>query len=76
MVSLTRLDGATVLLHAAHIVSVESIPNTLLGLYGGQKLMVRESAQDVCEKVRAWCQSLCSCHHRTQFTLPAEPPSS
>ena len=51
MITLSRLNHQDVIVNASHIVSVESIPDTLVTLYGGDKLLVRETPQEVVERV-------------------------
>jgi flagellar protein FlbD len=47
MVHLTRLNHQDVLVNATHIVLVEATPDTLVTLFSGEKLLVRESPHDV-----------------------------
>ncbi|MBI5509009.1 MAG: flagellar FlbD family protein [Deltaproteobacteria bacterium] len=51
MVQLTRLNHQEVIVNAAHIVTVEATPDTLLTLFGGEKLLVRETPAQVIELV-------------------------
>lgn len=54
MIPLHRLSGEKIIVNAAHIVSVELTPNTLLTLLNNQRLLVKEPAEAVCESIRAW----------------------
>jgi flagellar protein FlbD len=58
MIELTRLNGNPVVLNSDLIKSAESSPDTMLTLINGEKIMVRESCQQVVEKVLAWRASL------------------
>lgn len=58
MIELTRLNGNPVVLNSDLIKSAESSPDTMLTLINGEKIMVRESCQQVVEKVMAWRASL------------------
>jgi len=49
MIRVTRLDGKTMLLNAEWIQSVENMPDTLITLTTGFKLIVRDSADDVAQ---------------------------
>ncbi len=54
MISLTRLDGQELVVNADHILTAESTPDTVLLLTTGMRLMVRESVEDVVDRVAAW----------------------
>ena len=54
MIELTRLNGNSIVLNSDLIKSAESSPDTMLTLINGEKIMVRESCQQVIEKVMAW----------------------
>lgn len=58
MIELTRLNGNPVVLNSDLIKLAESSPDTMLTLINGEKIMVRESCQQVVEKVKAWRASL------------------
>lgn len=47
MIKLTSLDGAAFLLNAELIRTVESLPDTYVSLTTGERLVVRESLDDV-----------------------------
>ena len=50
MIALTRINGRTVVVNAELIKFVESTPDTMLTLIGGDRLMVQESVDDVVER--------------------------
>jgi flagellar protein FlbD len=54
VIFLTHLDGKEFVLNADHLLAAESTPDTVLLLTTGMKLMVRESVDDVLERVAAW----------------------
>ena len=54
MIALHRPDGTPFWLNVAHIVVVEPTPDTIITLFGGEKIRVRESAQEVAEGAFAW----------------------
>ncbi len=64
MIVLTRLDGKELVVNAEHILTVESMPDTLLLLTGGLKLMVKETVGDVVERAVAY-------RHRTLCGPPS-----
>ena len=54
MVNLTRLNEQPVTVNAAHIVTVEATPDTILTLMGGEKIIVREDPDEVAARVMAY----------------------
>ena len=48
---MTRLNGDTFLLNAEMIREVESTPDTIITLSTGQKVMVKESVEDIANAV-------------------------
>lgn len=58
MVKLNRLNGAPVTVNAELIETVEAIPDTIITLTSGKKLMVVESVDLVIEQVMAYRRSL------------------
>ena len=67
MVELHRLDGTPFFLNVTHIVTVEITPDTVITLFGGEKLRVKEDAQTVCDRTNAWFQRF---GHPAVVTLP------
>jgi flagellar protein FlbD len=51
MVRLTRLNGQALVINSDLIKFVEQAPDTLITLLNGEKLMVRESAEEVVGRV-------------------------
>jgi flagellar protein FlbD len=47
MIAATRLDGREVIINCGHIVTVERTPDTVIELTTGQRIMVRETAEQV-----------------------------
>ncbi|MDE1162577.1 MAG: flagellar FlbD family protein [Acidobacteriaceae bacterium] len=54
MIELTRLNGSKIALNCDLIRYAESSPDTVLTLVTGEKLLVRETANEVCELVRSY----------------------
>jgi len=54
MIELTRMNQVPLLLNADLIEYVEVVPDTVITLTTGQKLMVRESAREITQKVIAF----------------------
>jgi len=54
MISLTRMDGAGIVVNADHILSVEATPDTVLLLTTGLHLMVRETVAEVVDRTATW----------------------
>ena len=56
MIELTRLGahGERFWLNADLVATIEAHPDTVVGLTTGTKITVREPADDVVERIRAW----------------------
>jgi flagellar protein FlbD len=54
VIFLTHLDGKEFVLNADHLLAAEPTPDTVLLLTTGQKLMVKESVDEVVARVAAW----------------------
>ena len=51
MIKVTRLNDTDLVINADLIEFVESIPDTIISLTTGKKIMVRESTDEIIEKV-------------------------
>jgi flagellar protein FlbD len=51
MIELTRLNGSLMLLNSDLIKTAEASPDTMLTLINGEKLIVREEAAEVAERI-------------------------
>lgn len=51
MIRLTRIDGRWFFLNADLIETVETLPDTTITLINGKKYIVKESAEEVVQKV-------------------------
>ncbi len=54
MIKVTRLNGQLIVLNAELIEFVEEIPDTIISLTTGKKIMVKENAEEIIEKVIAY----------------------
>jgi len=54
MIEVTRMNGLKVTVNCELILSVEETPDTLLTFTSGQKMIVRETRQEVVELVKAY----------------------
>ena len=54
MIDLTRMNGLKITVNTDLIQSVEETPDTLLTFTSGQKLLVKESRQEVIELVKSY----------------------
>ena len=54
MIKVTRLNGQLIVLNADLIEFVEEIPDTIISLTTGKKIMVQENAEQIIEKVIAY----------------------
>ena len=58
MILLTRFDKRQLALNCDLIESIDARPDTTIRLVNGQSLVVRESVEDVVERIRSWRASL------------------
>jgi flagellar protein FlbD len=54
MIEVTRLNGMSMVLNSDLIKTAEASPDTMLTLINGEKLIVRESCDEVTERVLAY----------------------
>ena len=54
MIELTRMNGATILINADLIESVEEIPDTVVTLTNGKKFIIKERRQEVKNLVKSY----------------------
>lgn len=72
MISLTRLNGATVAINPDLIVWIDLTPDTTVSLFGGEKIIVRESLDDIVERIVAFRRLVGPMTVHPQFTSGAE----
>ena len=58
MIALTRLNGQEMVINAELIETVEKTPDTIIGLITGKRFMVRESVEEVTERVMEYRRQL------------------
>ena len=58
MIKLTRINNAPIVINSDLIEYIEAIPDTMITLTTGQKIMVREGVDDVIERVKDYRRSL------------------
>jgi flagellar protein FlbD len=51
LIQVTRLNHAPLVLNSDLIEHIESTPDTVISLSGGQKYVVKESAEEIVERV-------------------------
>ncbi|HDS30875.1 MAG TPA: flagellar protein FlbD [Firmicutes bacterium] len=54
MVTLTRLNGSTIVVNAEMIETLEATPDTVITLTNGKKMVVSESTDEVVERIIAY----------------------
>jgi flagellar protein FlbD len=52
MIHLTRLNNQPLIVNADLIKFIENVPDTVITLLNGEKIVVRESANEVLERIR------------------------
>ena len=68
MIKLTQLGGEAFLLNAELICYVESRPDTFITLVGGERIVVRESMDDVLQRTIEY--------QRSKQFFPSLPPAA
>ncbi|QRG65490.1 flagellar FlbD family protein [Brevibacillus choshinensis] len=58
MIKLTRFNGAIFYLNITHIETVEATPDTVITLFNDRKYIVKDSAESIAERVRAFYQNV------------------
>lgn len=58
MVTLTRLNGTMFVVNCWLILTIDSTPDTLLRMLGGENIVVKETVQDVVDRVFAFQRRL------------------
>ena len=58
MIAVTRLNSASILLNSDLIETVETTPDTVVGLTNGQKIIVLERAEEILDRVRLFRRSI------------------
>ena len=58
MIRLTRLNRMPIYLNSDLIEHIDPTPDTVVSLTSGQKFMVQESPDEICEKVLAFRRSI------------------
>ncbi len=51
MIAVTRLDGTSLLLNADVVEWIDQTPDTLIGLVNGDRFLVRESPEELVQRV-------------------------
>ena len=73
MITLTRLNGPPLALNCDLIERAEATPDTVLTLVDGTKYVVRESVEEVVERVREFRASVIALANRLDVQLPDNP---
>ncbi|MCL4812046.1 MAG: flagellar FlbD family protein [Vicinamibacteraceae bacterium] len=58
MIPVTRLDGTPMVVNVEQIAWLEYLPDTVVSLMNGEKLIVRESPEEIIERAREYRRSL------------------
>ncbi len=58
MIALTRLDGTRVVVNAEQIAWVETLPDTVVSMMNGEKLIVQEGLEAVVHRITEYKRSI------------------
>lgn len=73
MILLTRLNGPQFALNADLIERAEATPDTVLTMVDGTRYVVRESLDELVERIREFRASVVTLSTRLELQHPAEP---
>jgi flagellar protein FlbD len=82
MIRLTRLNGSSIALNSDLIKFVENAPDTVITLINGEKMIVRESTEDLIQKLVEFRRSVLAglstvgTDHNAAIALSAPKPSA
>lgn len=51
MIGVTRLDGSTIFINEENVQWIESMPDTAIIFLGGARVIVRDTVEDVLQKI-------------------------
>lgn len=75
MIVVSRLNGEAFGLNADLIERVEAMPDTVVTLVDGKKLLVRESVEDIIDKVLHYRAAILRLAYSTSGAEPVSPPA-
>jgi flagellar protein FlbD len=58
MVAVTRLDGSTIVINVDLIVTIERTPDTLVSLATGDRVILRETPEEIVERITRYKSDL------------------
>jgi flagellar protein FlbD len=73
MIQLTRLNNARLAVNCDLIKYVEAAPDTVITLLNGEKLVVRETTEQVIERVRDFRRSVLIADSGPDMPVPSSP---
>ena len=76
MIPLTRPDGSAILLNPDRIEVVEETPDCVITMADGKKVLVRESAEEVAARFRAYQRSIRLAETRFGGRRRGDPPAT
>ena len=71
MISVTRLDGSSMIVNCEQIAWLEFRPDTVISLMNGEKLIVREPPDAIIDRIQEFRRAVLSTPQR----VPRTPPS-
>lgn len=61
MIRVTRINNQSILLNSDLIEHIETVPDTAIALTTGQRLFVRESADEIMDRIVAFRRRIATC---------------
>ena len=72
MINVTRLDGQPIVVNADLVLTVESTPDTVIGLVTGARLLVKEPVEEVVARAVAYRQRIAHGPWRERVVSPEQ----
>ena len=73
MIRVTRLDHSSIVLNSDLIEQIDSTPDTVISLAGGERIMVRETTEELIARVIAFRRSILHPFSREHFGAEEAP---
>jgi flagellar protein FlbD len=71
MIALTRLDGTRMVINADQIAWIETLPDTVISMMNGEKVIVQEGLDTVVHRITEYKRSLVGPSFRTAYAAGA-----
>jgi flagellar protein FlbD len=67
MISVTRLDGSVMVVNVDQILWIEGLPDTVISMMNGEKLIVRETPDTLVERAKEFKRAIATFVGRAEY---------